>query len=72
MDEERQPNGDLDGIAAVPEQMDQLERPLEPAKEEFNLSAPEIPLDHLLRLEVPPISQHLIDDCPRSPLLGFG
>ena len=53
MDEDGQPDGELDGVLGVAQESWQVEVVLEPAEEQLDLPAPEVDLDDLGGGEVP-------------------
>src|SRR3954453_22612299 len=60
MDEDGEPDGELDGGLGVPEKAREMEVALEPAQEELDLPAPEVDLDDLGGGEVPAIGEDLV------------
>ena len=60
VDEDGEPDGELDGVLGVAQEAGQVELVLEPAEEQFDLPAPEVDLDDLGGVEVPAIGEDLV------------
>ena len=73
MDDQCQPDRQLNRVLAVAEWTDQPQTAFEPADEQLNLPAPQLPLDDLLGRQIPAIRQQVIAHrCRLPPRRGWG
>ncbi|HZO25318.1 MAG TPA: hypothetical protein VFH48_04915, partial [Chloroflexota bacterium] len=71
MDEDGQPDRELDGVLGVTEQAWEMELTLQPAQEELDLPAPEVDLDDLGGGQVPAIGDDLRAAGRRGAMAGL-
>src|SRR5688572_18221701 len=71
VDEDGQPDGELDGVLGVAEEARESDVALEPAQEELDLPAPEVDLDDLGGGQIPAIGDDRIAAGDRGAMAGL-